>query len=100
MKPLIVIYWLRMGLGIIAAAISTVLTLLRDEPSYTIFMNGLSIALIIYLISYYMLKAKFRAQIEPQSKIMTMGIGIYFFTWIVFWILMYTILKGPLPITS
>jgi len=94
-KPLVMIYWSRLGLGIVAASLSTALALLSEELSYTTFINGLTIALAVYLIAYYILKAKFRNQVEKQSKIMTMGIGIYFFTWLVFWILMYSILKGP-----
>jgi hypothetical protein len=99
-KPLVMIYWLRLGLGIVAASLSTVLAMLSDELSYTTFINGLTVALAVYLISYYILKAKFVTKVEKQSKIMTMGIGIYFFTWIVFWILIYSILKGPLVITA
>ena len=98
--PLVIIYWLRIVLGIIAAGISTALTLLSDTLSYTTFVNGITTALAIYLVSYYILKAKFGTKVEKQSKIMTQGIGIYFFTWLVFWILIYTItytiINGPL----
>jgi ABC-type uncharacterized transport system permease subunit len=99
-KPLVLIYWLRLGLGIIAASLSTLLALLSDELSYTTFINGLTIALAVYLLSYYLLKAKFAAKVEKQSKIMSQGIGIYFLTWVVFWILIYSILKGPLPVAA
>jgi hypothetical protein len=99
-KPLVIIYWSRLGLGIVAASISTLITLLRDELSWTTFLNGFTVALFFYLVSYYVLKAKFRTKVEQQSKIMTMGIGIYFFTWLVFWILIYSILKGPVPVTA
>jgi hypothetical protein len=98
-KPLITIYWARLSLGIIAAILSALLAITRDELSFTTFMNGLTIALLVYLVSYYIFKAKFRAKVEKQSKIMTMGIGIYFFTWIVFMILFYSILKGPPPVS-
>jgi hypothetical protein len=94
-KPLVTIYWARLGLGIVAAILSALLAIMRDELSFTTFMNGLTIALLVYLVSYYVFKAKFRAKVEKQSKIMTMGIGIYFFTWIVFLILFYSILKAP-----
>ena len=97
-RPLVIIYWLRLVLGIIAAGVSTALTLLSDTLSYTTFVNGITTALAIYLISYYILKAKFATKVEKQSKIMSQGIGLYFFTWLVFWILIYTILKGPLPV--
>ena len=95
MKPLVTIYWARLGLGIVAALLSALLAIMRDELSFTTFLNGLTIALLVYLVSYYVFKAKFRAKVEKQSKIMTMGIGIYFFTWIVFLILFYSILKAP-----
>ncbi len=100
MKPLVTIYIARFILGVIAAAISTAITMLYDTGSYTIFLNGITTALALYLVSYYILKAKFAAQVEKQSKIITMGIGIYFFTWLVFWVLMYTLLKGPLPVAT
>ena len=99
MKPLVIIYWLRLLMGVIAAGISTAVTTMHDEISYTVFMNGITIALAIYLVSYYLLKAKFGTQLEKKSKLMTQGIGVYFFTWIVFWVLTYSILKGPPPIT-
>ena len=100
MKPLVMIYWLRLVLGVIAASLSTLLAVLSNELSVTTFINGITVALAVYLISYYILKAKFVAKVEKQSKLMTQGIGIYFFTWLVFWVLMYTILKGPLPVAT
>lgn len=99
-RPLVIIYWLRLVLGIIAASVSTALALMGDELSYTTFVNGITAALAIYLIGYYIIKAKFGTKVEKQSKIMTQGIGVYFFTWLVFWILIYTILKGPLPVVT
>lgn len=95
MKPLVTIYWARLSLGIVAAILSALLAIIRDELSFTTFMNGLTIALLVYLVSYYVFKAKFGAKVEKQSKIMTTGIGIYFLTWVVFLILFYSILKAP-----
>ena len=95
MKPVVVIYWLRLILGLVAAGISTVVTMFVDVADYTTFLNGLTVALVVYLVSYYLLKAKFANQVEKTSKIMTQGIGIYFFTWLVFWVLFYSVLKGP-----
>ena len=100
MKPLVLIYWLRLVLGVVSASISTVVTLLNDVVDYTTFMNGLTVALVVYLVTYYLLKAKFSAKLEKKSKIMTQGIGIYFFTWLVFWVLFYSIVKGPPPIPA
>jgi hypothetical protein len=89
-KPLVLIYWTRVALAIVAAAISTVITLMFGERGINTFLNGITIALLVYLLTYYVFKAKFSSQIEKKSKIMSMGIGIYFFTWILVWVLMYT----------
>jgi hypothetical protein len=93
MTPLALIYWLRVTLGIIAAAISAIVASLLDPGSINTLLNCISVALLIYLISYYVLKAKFKNVVEKQSKIMTMGIGMYFFTWIAFFVLFYTIIR-------
>jgi len=77
-------------LAIVAAAVSTALTLAFGDRGLNTFLNGITIALVVYLITYYLFKAKFRTQVEKQSKLMTQGIGIYFFTWIVSWVLIYT----------
>ena len=95
MRPLVLIYWTRLALSIVAAAISTLVATMLDASAISTFMNGLTIALLIYLLSYYVLKAKFLKKVEKQSKIMMMGIFIYFISWAVFFLLFYTILKGP-----
>jgi len=41
------------------------------------------------------LKAKFAAKIEKQSKIMTMGIFMYFLAWAVFFVLTFSFLSTP-----
>ena len=98
MRPLVVIYWARLALGVVAALISTFVTMLSGvEPGvYELnsFLNGLTIALLVYLVSYYVLKSLFSSKVEKQSKIMSMGIGIYFFTWIFAWVLFYSIWSG------
>ena len=95
MKPIEIIYWIRVTLSIIAGLISAVVAKFLNAAEFNTFLNGITIALVIYLISYYGLKAKFANQVEKQSKIMSMGIFIYFIAWAVFFILLYSILKGP-----
>lgn len=58
------------------------------------FLNSMSLAIIIYLLSYYFIKSKFRPKVEKTPKLFTTGIGIYFLAWVVFWTLLYTILAG------
>ena len=101
------IYWIRVALGAIAGLVCTGAIVLFQtlDPSTTFLsligslntlLNGITIALLIYLISYYILKAKYTTQIEKQSKIMTMGIFIYFFTWLIVWVITLSAVIGPL----
>jgi hypothetical protein len=101
------IYWIRVALGAFAGAISTIAIVLFQSlsPSTTLLsiinstntlLNGITIALLIYLVSYYALKAKYSSQVEKESKIMSMGIFIYFFTWLIIWVLTLSLIIGPL----
>lgn len=103
MKTLQIIYWVRLALGITAALICTGYGLAAGKiPSvnslgefpvdYSVLMNGVSVALVIYLISYYIIKSRFSLKVEKQQKLVTMGIGIYFISWITFWTLLYTLI--------
>jgi hypothetical protein len=98
-KPLVTIYWIRLALSIIAATIGAVVATLQNEADLYTFVNGITIALLFYLLSYYVLKARYMNKVEKQSKIMTQGIFMYFIAWAVFFILFYSILKGPVPVT-
>ncbi len=102
------IYWLRVALGAVAGLASAGLVFLWQSitPSATILsligsfntlLNGITIALFVYLVSYYILKARYASKLEKQSKIMTMGIFIYFFTWLIIWVLTLSLVVGPLP---
>lgn len=88
MKPLKLIYWSKAFLGIGAAFLCLLLNIWSTE--LTIFSN-LSVALIVYLVAYYIFKWRFIALVEKPSKIATTGIGAYFITWIVGFALFYTL---------
>ena len=100
MTPLQKIYLLRIALGIISAFICAgygiVAGIITTDPTkieITTFFNSMSIALIIYIVSYYILiKPKFTLQVNKPQKVFTTGIGIYFISWLVLWILLYTII--------
>ena len=94
MKPLVTIYWIRVGLSLVAAAISAVVATMQSATDIYTFVNGITIALLVYLLSYYAIKAKFMNQVEKQSKLMTQAIFIYFLAWAVFFILFYSLLTG------
>ncbi len=93
-KTLVLIYYTRIALGIIAAAISALVATMLSADSISTFINGLTLALVVYLASYYILKAKYVNKVEKPSKIMSTGIGVYFFTWAVFFILFFSALHA------
>ncbi len=98
MKPLTTLYWLRMALGVTAGALSALLSRFLETTSTTfeatsILLYSISLTLLIYLISYRILKIKFKDKVEKPSKITMTGIGMYFFAWIAFYVLFYTIIR-------
>jgi len=90
LKPLNIIYWSRVGFGVLAALICVLLIDVNEFASPLI--SGASIGILVYLISYYILKWLFIAKVENPTKVFTMGIGVYFITWIVTWTLFYTLI--------
>lgn len=94
MKPLTLIYWSRVCFGIVAALISAVGNLASPELFKSL-LQGVSMAIIVYILSYYFLKSQFIAKVEKPSKVLWTGIGAYFLTWIVTWTLLFTMLKPP-----
>ncbi len=95
MKPLVMIYWIRIALSIFAGTISAIVATLSAPYEFSTFLNGITIALVIYLVSYYVIKARYTNKVEKQSKIMTQAIFMYFIAWAVFFILFYSLLVGP-----
>lgn len=98
MKPIEKLYWLRFALGILAAFLcigfGMATNTISTQPSSNTLMNGVALALITYLISYYAVKSRFITKVQKPRKLFTTGIGIYLLSWIVFWTLLYTVLVG------
>lgn len=90
MNTLTIIYWTRVLLGVVAALISTFLGGLSSDFNI---LNGITIALLVYIVTYYVYKALFLTKVEKSSKIFTTGVGAYFLSWIVMWALFYTLLN-------
>jgi hypothetical protein len=96
MKPLETVYWLRLAFGFMASlaclgyAILAYGTPLPQDGQMSLFFNSVSIAIIVYLFSYYAVKPKFKDKVTKVSKLLTTGIGVYFLSWIVFYVLLYT----------
>ena len=92
MTPITQLYWIRVVLGIIAGAISAVIVFLLNTPNdITSLVNGFTVALILYLVTYYILKASFKDKVEKQGKILSTAIAMYFFAWLCFFVLSYTV---------
>jgi hypothetical protein len=64
----------------------------RQVETISTLIDGVSLALIVYLISYYAIKSVFKNKVQKPQKLFTTGIGIYLLSWIVFWTLFYTVL--------
>jgi hypothetical protein len=95
MNPTTIIYWLRMAMGIVTGVICAFLSNFLESygmEGISILLYSISLALLIYLITFRLLKMKFQNQVETPSKITMTGIGIYFFAWLAFYILFYTIM--------
>jgi hypothetical protein len=95
MRTLVQLYWLRVGLGIFAAALSAILATFLETTAIdptSILLYSISMALLVYLLSFRILKIKFQNKVEKPSKITLMGIGMYFFAWIAFFVLFYTLI--------
>lgn len=102
MKPLTLIYWIRMGLGLVIGILCGVYvytSVARELADIYTLLTGLSFAMLFYIVSYYVLKLKFLSRVEKQSKLMTQGIGIYFFAWIVSWTLFVTMLMPSVSVS-
>lgn len=102
MKPLEIVYWLRFAFGILAALLCVgygvgANTISNKNFAFGTFLNSMSLAIIVYLVSYYYIKSKFKLRVQKPQKLFTAGIGIYFLAWIVFWALLYTIIAGSPP---
>ena len=79
MTPIVQLYWIRVVLGIIAGALSAVVAfLIGNMTNIDTLVNSFTIALIVYLASYYVLKAVYKNKIEKQSKILSTAVLMYF----------------------
>jgi len=94
MTPIVQLYWIRVALGIISGALSAVVAIMiGNMTDITTLVNSFTIALLVYLASYYVLKAVYKTKIEKQSKILSTGVAMYFFAWLPFFVLFYTTIK-------
>ena len=95
MTPVVQLYWIRVILGIVAGAITAALTTLTPflgkMSDVSTLVNSITIALLIYFVTYYILRGYYKEKIEKQSKILSTAVGMYFFSWLSFFVLFYTV---------
>ena len=89
MKPLSIIYLSRVILGLMSGIITAFL-------GFNNILQLISISLLIYLVTYYIYKAKFINKVSKPTSLLTTGIGAYFLTWIVSMVLLYNFLHPPI----
>lgn len=87
MKPLNVVYIIRGCLGVAAAVLCAALL----PGSKANLMGGLWMALTVYIFTYYIIRQLFIEKVKEARSVATMGIGAYFLTWIVTWVLLLSI---------
>jgi len=58
---------------------------------------GISIGMLVYVVSDRLLRQIFIEKVEKTSVVTKTGIGIYIVTWLFFWILLYTLLTYSIP---
>jgi ABC-type uncharacterized transport system permease subunit len=94
MTPVVQLYWLRVVLGIVAGAVTAVIAALFESATdLTTLVNSITVALLIYFVTYYVLRGYYKEKIEKQSKILSTAIGMYFFSWLSFFVLFYTVFQ-------
>jgi zinc transporter ZupT len=103
MTPVVQLYWLRVVLGIVAGAITAVLAAVLGGSNgisdLTTLLNSVTLALLIYFVTYYILRGYYKTKIEKQSKVLSTAIGMYFFAWLSFYVLFYTVTLVALGLT-
>lgn len=99
MKPISLLYLIRVVLGITAAIICTLYNYFLGF-SFTIsdLFRGLTITLAFYIVTYYAMKTYFLKKIDKPRKILSTGIGAYLVTWIVIWSLLSTVIVNETSI--
>jgi len=58
-------------------------------------INGITVGLAVYLVSFYLIKWLFMNKVDKPTKILTMGVGAYILTFIFCWVLFVTPFLAP-----
>jgi len=93
MTPIVQLYWIRVALGVVAGVLSAALALYLPMNDLSTLIDSFTIALLIYLVSYYPLRAIFAKKVNKPSKILSTAVIMYFFTWLPFFVVFFTLFK-------
>jgi len=96
MRPTNKVYWSKVVVAVLVGAACAFLRLQQPSP-----IVGILFAVVVYVLFSRYSAALFRLTYEEVGgprKVYTLGIGGYFLTWFVIWILVYTFLYPPLII--
>ena len=86
MKALEKIWWMKLAAAVAAAILCLVVQVYFSVPGTTAFMLG-----VILYVALSDLLAR-RNGIEP-TRGLKIGVGVYLFTWVTLWALLYTLTK-------
>lgn len=90
-NPLDKLFWLRVGMGILAGALSAELGFSIEESSRPFL--GFGIMIFLFIISYAIAKAmRIQLPASDKKKLIMTGIGSYFFMFVFSWILVNTLI--------
>lgn len=87
MNPLTFIYWIKASMGLAVGIICALLWV----NVYT----GIGIAAFTYILADKVLRQLFIGKVDRPSTVTKTGIGMYIFSWIFFWTLVFTLLHPP-----
>ena len=90
-SPLGKLFWLRVGMGILAGALSAELGYSVEETSRPFL--GIGIIIVLFIISYGIAKAmRIQLPTSDKKKLIMTGIRSYFFMFVFSWILVNTLI--------
>ena len=94
------LFWLRVGLGVLAGALSALIGSSQSVESSRVAL-GFGIMIILFIISYAIAKSM-RIPILPadKKKLITTGYGSYFLMFIFCWILVNTLIHPEVGIAA
>ena len=81
------LYWVRISLGVLAG-------LVADLVFHADYANAISVAILIYLASYYVVRYLWFKKVAPSemSKIYTTGLFAFVMLFLFVWILFFTLI--------